>query len=137
MNEVVYNTSISLNRVSIFQFVNRVRFGAPPKDPAQKEVCRILVLSRNRTVPKSNHNTPLTKLLQGSREHRKKGSKKALVCTPESEKAFDDMKATLLRPLSLHVLKSLKFHQQYPAFPIGGQTWRKKLSDVGHVFGFL
>ena len=31
MNEVVYNTSISLNRIFVFDFVNRVRFGAPLK----------------------------------------------------------------------------------------------------------
>ena len=36
VNEVVYNTSISLNMVFVFAFVNWVRFGAPPKDPAQK-----------------------------------------------------------------------------------------------------
>ena len=56
VNKVVYNTSISLNTVLVFKFVDWVRFGAPPKDSAQKGVCRILGFSRNRTVPKSNHN---------------------------------------------------------------------------------
>ena len=59
VNEVVYNTSISLNRVFVIEFVNWVRFGASRKDPAQKGVCRILGFSRNRTVPKSNHNKGL------------------------------------------------------------------------------
>ena len=35
-NEVVYNTSISLNRVFVFELVNWIQFGAPPKDPARK-----------------------------------------------------------------------------------------------------
>ena len=52
----------------------------------------------------AEHAVPLTKLLQVGREDGKKGSKKALAWTPESEKAFDDMKAALLKPLSLHLL---------------------------------
>ena len=47
---------------------------------------------------------PLTKLLQVGREDSKKGSKKTLGWTPESEKAFDGMKAALLKPPSLHLL---------------------------------
>ena len=47
--------------------------------------------------------SPPTKLLQVGREEGKKGSKKALAWTPESEKAFDDMKAALLKPLNLHL----------------------------------
>ena len=46
----------------------------------------------------------LTKLLQVGREDGKKGSNKVLAWTPESVKAFDDMKAALLTPLSLHLL---------------------------------
>ena len=42
------------------------------------------------------------------REDGKKRSKKALAWTPESERAFDDMKAALLKPLSLHLLNSDK-----------------------------
>ena len=48
VNEVVYNTSISLNRAFGFKFVKCVRIAAPPQDPAQKEVCRISLFSRNR-----------------------------------------------------------------------------------------
>ena len=46
----------------------------------------------------------LTKLLQVGPEEGKKGGKKAVAWTPESQKAFDDMKATLLKPLRLHLL---------------------------------
>ena len=52
----------------------------------------------------AEHAAPLTKLLQVGREDGKKGSKKALAWTPEFKKAFDDMKAALLKPLSLHLL---------------------------------
>ena len=52
----------------------------------------------------AEHAAPVTKQLQVGREDRKKGSKKALAWTPESENAFDDMKAALLKPLSLHLL---------------------------------
>ena len=38
------------------------------------------------------------------REDGKTRSKKALAWTTDSEKAFDDMKAALLKPLSLHIL---------------------------------
>ena len=41
VNEMVYNTSISLNRAFVFGFVNLVRFRAPPKDPARNRVCCI------------------------------------------------------------------------------------------------
>ena len=58
VNKVLYDMSISLNRVFVFEFVKCVRIGAPPQDPAQKEVCGIWGLSRNRTVPKANHNNP-------------------------------------------------------------------------------
>ena len=36
VNEMVYDTSMALNRVFVFEYLNLVRFGAPPKDPAQK-----------------------------------------------------------------------------------------------------
>ena len=36
VNDMVYDISISLNRVFFFEFVDWVRFGAPPKDPAKK-----------------------------------------------------------------------------------------------------
>ena len=65
VNEVLYNTSISLNRVFVFEFVNWVRFGDPPKDPVQKGVFRILRFLRDRTVPKSNQSTyPLVEFLR-------------------------------------------------------------------------
>ena len=53
---------------------------------------------------------PLTKLLQVGREEGKKGSTKTLAGTPESEKAFDDMKAAL-HPLSLHLMNPDKVSQ--------------------------
>ena len=56
----------------------------------------------------AQHAAPLTRLLQVGREDGKKGSKKALDWTPESEKAYDDMKAALLKPLSLHLLNADK-----------------------------
>ena len=49
------------------------------------------------------HADVLTKLLQVGREDGKKGSKKALAWPPGSEKAFDDMKDALLKPLSPHL----------------------------------
>ena len=52
----------------------------------------------------AEHAAPLTKLLHVGCEKGKKGSKKALAWTPESEKAFDYVKPTLLKPLSLHLL---------------------------------
>ena len=36
MNEVLYDTSISLDRVFVFEFVKCLCIGDPPKDPAQK-----------------------------------------------------------------------------------------------------
>ena len=47
------------------------------------------------------HAAPLTKLLQVGPENGNKGSKKVLAWTPESEKAFDHMKAALLKCVSL------------------------------------
>ena len=38
------------------------------------------------------------------REDGKKGRRRALAWTADSKKAFDDMKAALLRSLSLHLL---------------------------------
>ena len=52
VNDVVDNTSISLNRVFVFEFVNWVR-------SCTKGVCRILGFLTNRTVPKSNHKISL------------------------------------------------------------------------------
>ena len=52
----------------------------------------------------TEHATPLTKLLQVGRKDGKKGSKKPLAWSPESEEPSDDMKAALLKPLSLHLL---------------------------------
>ena len=52
----------------------------------------------------AEHAAPLTKLLRVGREDGKKGSKKALARTPGSERAFDDIKAALLKPVSLHLL---------------------------------
>ena len=51
----------------------------------------------------AEHAAPLTKLLQVCREDGKKASKKTFAWTPESEKASDDMKAALPKPLSLHL----------------------------------
>ena len=50
----------------------------------------------------------LTKLLQVGHQESNKGSKKALAWTSESERGFDDTKATLLRPLRLHLLNADK-----------------------------
>ena len=52
----------------------------------------------------AEHAAPLNKLLQVGQEDGKKGSKKAGAWTPQSEKAFDDMKAALLEPLRPHLL---------------------------------
>ena len=52
----------------------------------------------------TDHMAPLTELLRLGRKDGKKGSKKALAWISELEKAFDDMKAALLKPLSLHLL---------------------------------
>ena len=38
MNEVLYDTWISVSRVFVFEFVNRLCIGAPSKDPAQRFV---------------------------------------------------------------------------------------------------
>ena len=48
--------------------------------------------------------SPLDQAVASGGEDGKKGSKKALAWTPESEKAFDDMEAALLTPLTLHLL---------------------------------
>ena len=52
----------------------------------------------------AEHAAPLTKLSQVGREEGNKGSKKDRAWTSESEKAFDDMKAALLKPLNLLLL---------------------------------
>ena len=38
VNEVLYDTSISLDRVFVFEFVKCLCIGAPAKDPAQRFV---------------------------------------------------------------------------------------------------
>ena len=47
---------------------------------------------------------PMTTMLKGSREETKKGSKKALVWTPESDRAFEGMKQALLSAVGLHLV---------------------------------
>ena len=59
MNEVLYDTLISLNSVFFFESVKCLCIGAPPKDPAQKRFVVFLGFlrnKRNKRVPKSNHN---------------------------------------------------------------------------------
>ena len=41
MNQALYDTSISLNRFFVFEFVTFLCIGAPPKDPAQQR-CVVL-----------------------------------------------------------------------------------------------
>ena len=74
----------------------------------------------------TEHAAPLTKLLQVGREDGKKGRKKAVAWTRESKKAFDDTKAALLKPLSLHLVD-----------PDKGFVLRTDASDyaVGTVLG--
>ena len=50
MNKVLYDTSISLNRVFVFKIVKCLCIGAPPKDPAQKRVCHILNFREQRVT---------------------------------------------------------------------------------------
>ena len=47
---------------------------------------------------------PMTTMLKGNREETKKGSKKALVWTPESDRAFEGMKQALLSAVGLHLV---------------------------------
>ena len=54
------------------------------------------------------HAALLTKLLHVGREDGKKASRNALAWIPESEKAFDDIKDALLKPLSPHLLNHVK-----------------------------
>ena len=46
----------------------------------------------------------MTTMLKGNREETKKGSKKALVWTPESDRAFEGMKQALLSAVGLHLV---------------------------------
>ena len=46
---------------------------------------------------------PMTTMLKGNREETKKGSKKALVWTAESDRAFEGMKQALLSAVGLHL----------------------------------
>ena len=47
---------------------------------------------------------PMTTMLKGNREEIKKGSKKALVWTAESDRAFEGMKQALLSAVGLHLV---------------------------------
>ena len=47
---------------------------------------------------------PMTTMLKGNREETKKGSKKALVWTAESDRAFVGMKQALLSAVGLHLV---------------------------------
>ena len=47
---------------------------------------------------------PMTTMLKGNREETKKGSKKALVWTAESNRAFEGMKQALLSAVGLHLV---------------------------------
>ena len=47
---------------------------------------------------------PMTTMLKGNREETKKGSKKALVWTAESDRAFKGMKQALLSAVGLHLV---------------------------------
>ena len=47
---------------------------------------------------------PMTTMLKGNREETKKGSKKALVWTAESDRAFEGMKQALLSAVGLHLV---------------------------------
>ena len=47
---------------------------------------------------------PMTTMLKGNREETKKGSKKALVWTEESDRAFEGMKQALLSAVGLHLV---------------------------------
>ena len=46
----------------------------------------------------------MTTMLKGNREETKKGSKKALVWTEESDRAFEGMKQALLSAVGLHLV---------------------------------
>ena len=46
----------------------------------------------------------MTTMLKGNREETKKGSKKALVWTAESDRAFEGMKQALLSAVGLHLM---------------------------------
>ena len=47
---------------------------------------------------------PLTTMLKDNREETQKGSKKALVKTDESDRAFEEMKQALLSAVGLHLV---------------------------------
>ena len=47
---------------------------------------------------------PMTTILKGNREETRKGSKKALVWTEESDRAFEGMKQALLSAVGLHLV---------------------------------
>ena len=47
---------------------------------------------------------PMTTMLKDNREETKKGSKKALVWTAESDRAFEGMKQALLSAVGLHLV---------------------------------
>ena len=51
VNEVLYDTSISLNRVFVFEFVKCVRIVSPPKDPAQKRFVVFWDFRETRQLP--------------------------------------------------------------------------------------
>ena len=71
----------------------------------------------------AKHAAALTKLLQVRREKGRKGDKKAFPWAPESKKAFDPMKAALLKPLRLHLLaedKGFVLRTDALDYPAGG-----------------
>ena len=76
---------------------------------------------------------PMTTMLKGNREETKKASKKALVWTAESDRAFEGMKQALLSGVGLHLVapdRGFVLHTDVPTTPLA-LCWSKCLTMGG------
>ena len=76
---------------------------------------------------------PMTTLLKGNREETRKGSRKALVWTAESDRAFEGMKQALLSAVGLHLVDPDRGFVCAPTLPTTplALCWNKCLTMGG------
>ena len=87
----------------------------------------------------AEHAAPLTKLLQVGLEDGNKGSRKALDWTSESEKAFNDMEAALLKSFGLQFLnpdKGFVLRTDTPDHAVGAVLGQVQEDDSHVSVGF-
>ena len=103
VNEVLYDTSISLNRVFVLEFVQYVCIGAPPKDPWQKRFVVFWDFRETRQFP-SQTTTSGSQLGGGEINIRDQSSTPSL---NSMERPFDDA-------VMLHFFRGCLFRSDSP-----------------------